>query len=360
MINKGRQVEIDIAKGLAIIYMVLVHTTEYFFDGSNSLAESIIEFLGSPPGAPIFMFALGIGIVYSRNNTWQQLAKRGGQMLVLSYVYNFLVYSLPHIILFFTAKDSSRLGTAISELLNVDILQFAALTFLTFAIIKKFNWNMKKIVAYGVVVSLAGELISKYLTLPEEGFGYAIDLFIGVNDTSYFPYCSWIIFPLAGYIFGTALSNCSNKKAFYGKLALIGFPIYGIMMVVAFFLSIDFGQLDNKYQIPYYHMGLYGNLCMLAFGFGYLALCYVASCILPESVKTYFKQLSSNITKMYVIQYVVIIYTYEFIAAEESTLNLPLTLIASLVFFIIVKKLASIKVPQLAIKPRALARESVR
>ena len=63
---------------------------------------------------------------------------------------------------------------------------------------------------------------------------------------------------------------------------------------------------------------------------------------------------------MYVIQYVVIIYTYEFIAAEESTLNLPLTLIASLVFFIIVKKLASIKVPQLAIKPRALARESVR
>ncbi len=45
MNNAGRQIEIDIAKGIAIICMVLVHAEEYFYNESIPWAVELIEYL---------------------------------------------------------------------------------------------------------------------------------------------------------------------------------------------------------------------------------------------------------------------------------------------------------------------------
>lgn len=56
--NKGRQKELDIAKGLAIVFTVLVHVNEVY--ASKSLEHSnysrVVEFLGSPPAAQCLCF----------------------------------------------------------------------------------------------------------------------------------------------------------------------------------------------------------------------------------------------------------------------------------------------------------------
>lgn len=356
MRNKGRQLEIDIAKGIAIICMVLVHTEEYFYDGSITVVNQIIEFLGSPFAAPVFMIALGVGVVYSRNNKAEDLAGRGIALLAMSYLYNLVVYALPYLILFFSTGKSEYMVTAATEFSNVDILQFAALAFLTFAMIKKLNWKTPQIVAYAVAMPLIGELAVNNITLEEGGLSYFLGLFWGTNEASFFPYCSWIIFPLAGYIFGTALSECRDKKAFYLSVAKVFIPVYIAMMVNAADAGIDFGQLTGEYQTSYYHMGLYGGVCLVGFALGWLSICYFASQYIPEGAVEYFKLLSRNITKIYVLQYLIIIYTYVFLAGEESVLGVVYTLALSAIIFKLADVGARAKISLPAVRVGQLSR----
>ena len=344
MRNSGRQLEIDIAKGIAIIFMVLVHSSEYFYSGATPAANAVIEFLGSPPAAPVFMLALGVGVVYSKNATSEHFFRRGCQMFILSYVYNFFVYALPHLINYVNWNDSEEINVAIEEFANVDILQFASLAFITFAVIKKFKWGPRRIAAYGVAVSLAGEAAVKYIEIPEGGLCYILGLFFGTSEVSFFPYASWIIFPLAGYIFGKVLIDCENKSELYLNLAKISIPVYIAMMVNASAAGIDFGQITGEYQTSYYHLGLYGNICLLSFVFGWLAVCYALSRVIPENLMDYFKMLSRNITKIYVLQYVLIIYSYEFIAGEESNMLLIEMLVTAAAIFFAAQVLSNARI----------------
>ena len=78
-INSGRQKELDFAKGLAIIFMIIVHVNEVYQNSNleGGIYNRFIEFIGSPPAAPIFMFLLGVGIVYSKNISANILFNRG-------------------------------------------------------------------------------------------------------------------------------------------------------------------------------------------------------------------------------------------------------------------------------------------
>jgi len=68
-INTGRQIELDIAKGLAIAFMIFDHVMETF--ASDQLNESgfadIVYFMACVPAAPVFMFSMGVGFLYTRN-----------------------------------------------------------------------------------------------------------------------------------------------------------------------------------------------------------------------------------------------------------------------------------------------------
>ena len=342
MKNTGRQLEIDIAKGFAIICMVLVHTIEYFYNGSSSAANAVVEFLGSPFAAPVFMFALGVGVNYTKNSSPEHYIKRGCQMFVLSYVYNFFVYAAPYLSIYFKTGDFEYFEAAVIEFSNVDILQFAALAFFTFAIVKKFNWNKAVIIGYAAAVSLIGQYLTNTVELPEGGLSYVLGLFWGSSEISFFPYCSWIAFPLIGYIFGKELINTENKAGLYASIAKVSIPVYFAMMANAAYAGIDFGQLTGEYQVSYYHMGIYGNVCLLAFVFGWLSICYLISMFIPEGIMAYFIKLSRNITKIYVVQYILIIYTYVFIAGEESNLLFIEAILAFALVFFLSDKIADI------------------
>ena len=68
-VNTKRQVSFDYLKALSILFMVIIHVYEehsVFSDGTDAgLFGEIIEFLGGPLAAPLFMFSMGIGMVYS-------------------------------------------------------------------------------------------------------------------------------------------------------------------------------------------------------------------------------------------------------------------------------------------------------
>jgi uncharacterized membrane protein len=73
-INTGRQVELDIAKALSIIFMIFLHTLMvvkgFNFNLSPTYDFLITNVLGRPFAAPVFMFCMGVGVVYSRHSQW--------------------------------------------------------------------------------------------------------------------------------------------------------------------------------------------------------------------------------------------------------------------------------------------------
>ena len=235
--------------------------------------------------------------------------------------------------MYFKTGNSEYFDRAVVEFANADILQFAALALLTFAIIKKFDLSSVQILAYAAVVSITGQFLTYNFTLPEGGITYILGLFWGSSEISFFPYCSWIAFPLSGYLFGRDLINCDDKAGLYKKMAKVGIPLYIVMMAVAAYIRVDFGQLTGEYQVTYYHMGIYGNICLVAFVLGWISICYLISRYMPKGIMTYFMRLCKNITRIYVIQYILIINAYVFIAGEESNLSFMKSILVFVVIF---------------------------
>lgn len=68
----SRLFEVDVVKAFAILWMVFMHVYEQL-SGIDYLREmpvdafrNTIEFLGGPLTAPVFMFSMGIGMVYTK------------------------------------------------------------------------------------------------------------------------------------------------------------------------------------------------------------------------------------------------------------------------------------------------------
>ena len=94
-VNTGRQNELDIARGLAVLFMIAVHVLRSFSKEIviYSFGGTIVNALGGPPAAPVFMFIFGAGIVYSKKSDSKILLKRG--LLIIIAVYDSLKLALP-------------------------------------------------------------------------------------------------------------------------------------------------------------------------------------------------------------------------------------------------------------------------
>ena len=127
-INK-RYLELDVARGLAIVFMILIHVMEYLPLESviNSLPGEIIAFLGTVPSAPVFMLIMGAGVVLSRRNTPMSLLKRGLLIFSTGYLLNLLRGSLPALLGWLFTGEALYRGYVLETLFSVDILQFAGL-----------------------------------------------------------------------------------------------------------------------------------------------------------------------------------------------------------------------------------------
>ena len=330
--NSGRQPELDIARGLAVIFMVLIHTCEYYWDYENVVFDKIANFLGSPPSAPVFMFLLGCGIVYSRKSDPKTLCKRGLKMLFLSYIFNALVYVLPYGIYSLIHKDPSLFADSWTQIYDVDILQFAALAFLFFAITGIFKLNAWLIAIIAAAISGIGIILNIAVPEIENNVLQAITgLFIGSHEGSYFPFSSWILYPAAGYLFATYLKNTENKKKFYTKVSLIGGAVYLILT----FVILKFHEWDNLMDGEiYYHQGLPINIMVLGFVLFWLGLCYALYHILPKKIIKFLETCSINVTPMYVCQYILIIYMVILPFGEEASFNTPITIAIFVVYTI--------------------------
>lgn len=314
MQEKIRYTELDIARGFGIVFMILVHTSLYF----RPVSSKMVLFLGRFPAAPVFMFALGAGIVFSRCSSARELARRGIKLFVFSYLFNFFAHVLPHLLLSYYDGTMRSLWIGLTEcfpsLLSVDILQFAGLAFLFFALMKQLKISDGKLALLSVLISGAGTVL-RFTTSVEGIIPQAVvGLFWGTSpDISCFPFASWILFPAAGYLAARLASekNADREKTFL-YTGLISGTVYLVLSVIALLLNIqfaNFGRLD-KTPAEYYHMHLFGNVCVIAFVLAWISICHGLVRLLPKPVINTLCRWSKQITPIYVIHFVILNYLF--------------------------------------------------
>jgi len=254
----GREFEIDFAKFLAILFMVLVHCFDYSTLGleGSTPARGLIEFLGSPLAAPVFMFCMGIGMVYSSHSDPSSMAKRGVKLIAIGYLLN-LYRSLIPAAMYLSGMQGweQTRPLFVAMIFCVDILPFAGLAFLFFSLVKKTGMRMQ----WCAIIVLALLLLSQ--AVPEIGDDsfipkYLVGLFAYQNDFTSFPLMQWLPFPLAGIFFGEKLKGAKNKDELYfsamtiGIIALVGASVIGILsgreirdFYTTTYLDMDFIQV---------------------------------------------------------------------------------------------------------------------
>jgi|GEM_PF-155469 len=325
IVNNGRQIELDIAKGLSILFMVWVHTTETF-GNYQGVGNMVVEILGGPFAAPVFMVCMGTGLCYARKTQARDLAKRGVGLLVTGLLLNVFRYILPLFIGYALTEEPLFLYT-FPFLFGVDIMEFAGLTFLFFALAKRFNWSEKVLAVTAVAASLLGMLLKGTAS----GSVY-IDQFLGYiwgndNAETYFPFLNWIIFPVFGYLFGKFLRRCSDKTAFYKMVS----PVCGILglgyVIAAHVFS--FGMYgENGY---YYFLGLTDAIPVLMLVIGMFGFCHMLSVWKDSAWIKALRNMSENINVVYCIQWVLIGSLWILISdlfPEEGLKFLPMTVLA--------------------------------
>jgi uncharacterized membrane protein len=309
--NSGRQVELDIARGIAVISMVLIHILLEFgntYAMEESIYGNIVQFFGGVPAAPVFMFLLGAGIIYSRKSTPAVLAKRGLLLLLFSYLLNLLRSVIPNMINGLHAGEPFRKQFSLfySDLLYVDILQFAGLAMLYFALALKL-----KLKIFGHMIILLLFVLINYFVSPLAVSLDSLDniylspilaLLFG-NKLSFFPFFVWIVYPIGGCIFATFLIQTINKNSFYRSLLSIS----SIVLVGYAILVIGFG-LPTGYEseASYYNHNMLVSVLFLAFIVFWISCVYFCSSYLNEKMLLFFKSASTLTTQIYVIHFLLI------------------------------------------------------
>lgn len=323
-LNKGRQIELDIARGLSVLFMIAVHSLENFADemAQESFLGQIIDFFGGVPSAPVFMFLLGVGVIYTSKSSPLLFVKRGLLLIGSGYVLNLLRGTLPNLFTYYVTAESDYLQIALTEFLAIDILQFAGLALITFGLVKKFQPRWYLIVSSMFIIALLNFKLLTFTT-PNLYFQAVIGLLWGSGELAYFPYLTWIIYPLAGYLFGAVLIRCADKTRFYATTLVVSTLLLILFYsVFVIYLKQEIG-LNNAYA--YYHHNLFGNLVNLSFVTGWISLIFFASTSIPKALNKTVIRWSNNVTDIFNVHWILI--GWLLLLTDSNSLELPYYLV---------------------------------
>jgi len=306
----GRQVELDIAKGIAVLLMICVHVQEVLSHSAvqHSLFGNIVEFVTGFPAAPLFMLVMGVGTVYSRRQDAGYAIGRGASLLLMAYLLSaargYIPWSLG-IKLGLLAQDAVPYGDVVQSLLEVDILHFAGLCFILIGVLRaaKVPWG-----AYPVVGLMLGGL--NYL-VRGIGTGHAyldsiLGLFWGTGETSYFPFLSWVMYPMAGVAFGHILKDSCDERRLYMQSLLAGCVVLLAAMCISGFRFMYYMGFPEEHAYVYYHEDLIGNAVNGSLALIWLSVLYFTSGAFPAVVRRKLLYWSRELTPIYVIHWVLI------------------------------------------------------
>ena len=310
--------EIDLMKALAIIAMVLIHVWEVSSSlsvdsGIEKVTEFVIIFMGGIPSAGVFMLTMGWGAAFSRRSTPKTYLDRMLQLIFLGLLVNFFEHYVPAMI------DPERFGP-LSEIapsiIAVDIYFFAPLGMLYFAVMKKFALDRKgsSAIVFSILLVAVCSILNivlgyETITTGNVWLDTVLGILIRENEWSYFPFISWIIFPVLGYSLATLFRHAKDRSQvllFAGATGVASIVIAEVLMKRYGIADSVLTETVTSSEASYYALHPLGALC----GYGIIALEYVLASVFTtlnrQQIPAVLNYLSRNVMEIYIAQWVLI------------------------------------------------------
>ena len=308
-VNSGRQPELDLAKAILIFCLAPVHCIiecipeEQLSHGVPFLFDSVI---GGPLGAPMFMFAMGLGMVYTKRRTPGDYVRRGIRIGIVGYALNICRFLIPFLAGYLLTGDFEKYIAPLPyRVLGDDMLQFAALAMIMIALFVRLHLSNAAMLIICFGMSVLGTFLSGVDAGAPAG-NIFLGYLIGTEDPagavfSDFPLLNWLIVPVSGYVFGELLLRVKNKNLFYGLLSTAGI----LVSAVYFPPAIRGGRgMFGAGQNSYYHIITTDVLVSIAAAIGMLGIYHVIVPHLPRKVMGCVTETSRNINTVYCLQWV--------------------------------------------------------
>lgn len=290
----------DLAKGVAILAMVQIHLMEVFALPAvyNSLLGKISLFLGGPLVAPAFLLILGYFLA-PQKHTLSNKFFRGVKLFIIGLLLNL---GLNLNLLVKNYKGIVNINKW-QFLLGVDILLCAGLSIIILAMVSAvFKKNVSLYLMFSCLIVFA----TKYITaLPnlDSFFKYPMAFVGGKYIWSYFPLFPWLAYPFVGYALFLLKDRVDIQNLCNPRIRLIG--------IIVITTIINWSGIYAMPQITklaaYYHHGLSLFLWINAFLFiWFLFLKTLGEHIEQSQMFSYVKWLGSNVTTIYIIQWLII------------------------------------------------------
>ena len=246
--EKQRFEVLDVLRGLAVVFMVLVHIQNVYadFNGPGTVVRVVFDFLGGPPAAPVFMMVMGFLFAQKNDINLKRCILRGLGLVALGYSLNFFRGVVPVFIgkklLSIPPEHFPAMFTYEFLIFEVDILIFAGIAYICMAIVRRLSNNLLiwellacLIAFFSPLIWGRGESIPVLNRILQPFWGNDPDLVT-------FPLLPWLFFPLQGLVFGRLYGLFQRKFINWAFFAGITAVIIGLI-----FLLRDFNRFFNDY-----------------------------------------------------------------------------------------------------------------
>ena len=310
-INVGRQKELDLARAFIIFCLALIHVAiecssdEALTSGIPYLFDTVI---GGPFSAPMYMFVMGIGMVYTTKNTPYKHFVRGLKIFILGYLLNVCRFVIPYSIGYaITGEYATYIEPFIYKALGNDILVFGGIAMMVMAFFIKLKLSNGVMLIIATIMCAFGTLLNGVDVGSPMG-NIFLGYLIGTEDAagmvlSDFPLLNWMMFPVCGYVFGSVLKKVKDKKLFY-----LTFSVPAIIIAIMYFTyGIYFEKgMFGEGQNCYYHMIFSDVLASLLLTIGLIGVYYGLLKVIPKWIESIAVSISGNITSVYCIHWVLV------------------------------------------------------
>ena len=309
-VNTGRQWSFDFAKFVAIVGMVLVHTFIYIWDEDGleqGFQYRLNNIYGGVLAAPVFMFAMGVGVAYSRRNDARIMFVRGIKLFVAGYLLN-AVRCLPQLLLWKAGYGEQHYDWFVEEINLFDILPFAGVAFMLFALLRWLKASPTVILLIGLALSVFGTFV-RSIDMGSTALNMLCYPFIGIHVGeiwSSFPLANWFIFVAAGYWFGKLIRRCTDIDYLFALLVPATGFIFTVCMI--YLTSHETGMFSDINDDYFYYLTPFDAfVCIM----GAILVAGIGHFLMPHEPQTFqreVKQISSDVTRIYLIHWVFVCY----------------------------------------------------
>lgn len=317
---------LDLARGFTVLMIAPVHTVLLYSHPSieGTWSVKVLSFIAEGPGAQLFMCLMGVYVALSRTIAYKLICKRSLLLLLAGYALNVSKFVFPFAFGVLPGELMHELRIPMNKmtwfhLLSIgDIFHFAALALLPLCGLKQYK-GYPYIAILATLISLGVSPLLWDVHIDCLWIDQFLKLFVGQPPQAFFPFFPWVVYPLSGLTIGYFLKR--NAEETFRVLRDLGVILLLIHFAYRWLVPLEVAGTFYRTQTPetLWHLGI---VFLSLFVWHWISKC------LP--VNRFFNLLqysSRHITKLYGIQWIVIMWLLPVVGYQQHQLRTSIILI---------------------------------